>query len=255
MERTSGERLRLLLEDAGAADALVEALGNAGIDRVPEATADFVAFLEGPLLDALIGRLHPATAGELVGRIREEVADQMGSGRRIRPGRDGQEDLLVPTVPPPADDQAQRAYEDLATGAIHDRATPAWGMRRVTDDSVPGEALWILVTTDGALVEEAQRAAPGGTEVIVASSMAVLKGALSRADHPAGAVVVDAERPSMPLDRSLAALMETGPTRVLLWRMSRAERERLSEAMPHVRSWLPCDAEVTPAEIVQLLGL
>ena len=32
-------------------------------------------------------------------------------------------------------------------------------------------------------------------------------------------------------------------------------RARLIEAIPHAATWLPCEAEVTPAEIMQLLGL
>jgi hypothetical protein len=36
--------------------------------------------------------------------------------------------------------------------------------------------------------------------------------------------------------------------------MGDGERRRWIDAVPAVRTWLPCEAEVTPTEIVQLLG-
>jgi len=253
MGSTVAEEVRRLIGGAGAGAALDEALEAAGLEDVPEQPQALSGFLDLHLMDALVGHLHPTTAGRLIVTIREEVLVPLKSGSHPRPRpRDSEE---MATVPPPASDEAHQAYEDLASGAIHTRATPAWGLRRVAEGEAPGEALWIVASNERRLVEMAQHAAPIGTDVIVASSMAVLKGALSRAEHPGSAVILDAEQPSLPLDRSVAALTEhPGGPRVVLWRMPNAERRRLVDAIPHTRAWLPCDAEVTPAEIVQLLG-
>jgi hypothetical protein len=254
MGSTVVAEVRRRVAEAGADGALTEALAAAGLDEVPEDPHALAVFLDHHLMDALVGHLHPATAGQLVVAIRDEVLVEQKSGSRPRPSpRDSEE---MATVPPPASGEAQQAYEDLATGAVHTRATPAWGLRAVPEDGeAPGEALWIVSSDEPGLLETARRAAPSGTDVIVASSMAVLKSALARAAHPASAVVLDAAQPSVPLDRAVAALTEEpGGPRVVLWRMSTAERQRLADALPHTRAWLPCDAEVTPAEIVQLLG-
>lgn len=235
------QRLRRVLEEAGTSEALQEALEGAGLSALPEQLQALHAFVRGPLGHALVGRVHPNTAGEIVDALLAELPPPQTQPITARP---------------PADDAAaQREYEDLISGAIHTRATPAWGLRRGGTDPTAEDALWIIVTRDRSMIEMAMAAAPAGTEVIGVTSMAVLKGALGRGEPPSSAVVLDAQEPSIPLDRTLAVLTENGGgVRVVLWRMPLAERQRLQEAMPHTQSWLPCGDEVTPAEIVQLLG-
>lgn len=241
-------RVRRLVDDAGAGGTVAEALEAAGRDAVPEDPAALGAFLDDHLMPALVGRLHPATAGRLVEAIREALLGSGESGARRRPSTE------TATVPPPAEGEAHQAYEDLATGAVHERVTPVWGIPRPGEGGAGGERIWVLISEDPALVAAARRAAPAGVELLVASSMAVLKGALRRAEHPASAVVLDAGAPSIPLERSLDALLEAS-TKVVLWRMPEPDRARLLDASPEAHGWLPCDAEVTPAEIGQLLGL
>ncbi|MEC7520822.1 MAG: hypothetical protein VYE22_13195 [Myxococcota bacterium] len=234
------QRVKRVLEQTGTLGALAEALEGAGLSALPEQPDSLAAFVRGPLGHALVGRVHPSTADEIVDAILEEI-----------PGR-----TQPITARPPADDaSARQAYEDLISGAIHTRATPAWGLRKGGTDPGAQEALWILVTVDRTMVEMAMAAAPQGTEVIAVTSMAVLKGALSRGEQPASAVVLDARSPSIPVDRTVAVLAEgTSGVRVVVWRMPLAERQRLNEAVPHTQTWLPCGDEVSPAEIVQLLG-
>lgn len=250
MESTVQAEVHRMVGEAGAHLALSEALIAAGLDRVPEQPLALAQFLDQHLMEALVGHLHPTTAGQLIVSIRNEVLVPLVGQR---PRSRGPEDTA--TVPPPANDGMHQAYEDLATGAIHTRATPAWGLRQALESASQEEALWIVVSNDGPLVEMARGSAPIGTEVLVPASTALFTNALTRAQHPGSAVILDAEHPSVPLDRSFAVLTETaGHLRVVLWRMPSAERQRMVDAMPHTRNWLPCDAEVTPAEIVQLLG-
>ncbi len=155
----------------------------------------------------------------------------------------------VATVPPPAG--GDDPYLDLATGAVHTRPTPTWGVPR----GEPAPGVWLIVSTDEALVDLAERAAPHGTDVVRVSSMAVLKGALARGDGPTSCVVLDAEAPSIAFDRAVAAVTEEATaTRVVLWRMGNEARANLARAVPVARSWLSLEAEVTPPELVQLLG-
>lgn len=240
--------MREALEDAGAGEALAEALRAAGLREVPEDRDELAAFVGGSLLDALVGRVHPVTARA----IADEVLERVRRGRSERTSERAPAQAATVPPPPPAGDED--AYEDLASGAIHTRATPAWGIRRYTEGEEPSPALWLLVSGDPALLDAARRGAPAGTDVVEVSSMAVLKGGLARAGE-ASCVVLDAGSPSIPLDRAIAAVTEdAGAARILLWRMEDDARARLVTALPMARTWLACEAEVTPQEIVQLLG-
>ena len=248
-----------VLDDAGAIDALGAALTAADLRAVPERPEELASFLEGPLSEALVGCVHPTTAALLVEDLLHRLIEADRSGTRARPSDPPPAEIApehaAPTLPPPPNDEAQGAYEDLASGAVHDRATPAWGIRRNGAASAEG-AVWILVSNDHALLDHAKVAAPPGVDVIAASSMAVLEAALNRVDGPGCSIVVDTADPSVALDRALHALTEhSGSARILLWRMEPSERARLAEAVPYVQTWLPCGAEVTAAELVQLLGV
>lgn len=240
--------MREALEEAGAAEALGEALEAAGVLEVPGDRGELDAFVEGPLLDALVGRVHPVTARAIADEVLERVR-RAGSERSSE-----RAPAQAATVPPPPPAGDEDAYEDLASGAVHTRATPAWGIRRYVEGGDPSPPVWLLVSGDEALLDAARRGAPAGTDVVEVSSMAVLKGGLARAGE-ASCVVLDAGSPSIPLDRAIGALTEDAATaRILLWRMEDDARARLLMALPMARTWLACEAEVTPQEIVQLLG-
>src|SRR5512139_3057539 len=93
------ERVREVLGRSGAEDALDEALTLAQLSALPEQADALVHFFENALIEALTGRLHPATARGIVDELLAAVITRAGSGTRIRspeltpPG--------IPTVPPP----------------------------------------------------------------------------------------------------------------------------------------------------------
>lgn len=248
----------ILLEEvrtAGAADALEQALGATGLDAPPAEVSDLLAFVTGPLDEALVGHVHPATASHLIETVRERVARVDQSHMRVRAGAAPSENEAITQPPPPDPAASEQSYQDLATGAIHERATPAWGIRAPVGPGAEWEGVWAIVSNERAMVETAQLKAPSSIDVVPASSMAVLKGALSRGGDRS-AVVVDAKAPSIPVDRTIRALTSTDHSaRVVLWRMTREERGQLHEREPSTRSWLPCDHEVTPEEILRLLGI
>ncbi|MBX3270685.1 MAG: hypothetical protein KF729_10505 [Sandaracinaceae bacterium] len=252
------------IDAAGANDVLTEALEVAGLSALPESYAGLLAFVEGPLRRALAGTRGPEVASSIVEPLRERifVAAQRSGARLgtpaelVRPGEPLLTDSMSATLPPPAEADAAEAYDDLVTGAVHTRVTPAWGIRVVDPDAEPGTTLWIIVSNDSTLVSEALRTAPSHVDVVHASSVAVLNGALKRSASKASVVVLDAHDPSVKLDRVVASLTTDAlGLRVVLWRMSRERRELLIGAVPHAATWLPCAAEVTPKEIMQLLGL
>lgn len=253
-EPNLAQLVRETLEEAGHSEALAEALIAAELSALPEEADALLRFVETMLLDALVGRVHPLTASAVVDSLREQLAserEETGSRRRSE-----RMEHSAATVPPPPVEGASDTYLDLATGAVHTRPTPTWGLRRTGGDAeafVP--ILWLIVSSDPTLVETVKRSAPRDVEVVEVSSMAVLKGALARGDGPASAIVLDAGSPSIPFDRALAAVVEdAASTRVLLWRMDQGARVKLADAVPLTRTWLACEAEVTPPEIVQLLG-
>ena len=246
--------LRAVLQEAGAGGTLARALAFAGLDRLPETRELLFKFVDGPLEEALVGLLHPTTAAHLLATIREQLAGIDRSGTRVR--SDSGESVGAPTMPPPADSVAAHEYSDLVTGAVHSRITPSWGTRVADGTAQIGEKVWVIVSNDPDLARNAMASAPVEVDVVVASSLAVLKGALARAGGTGSAVVVDAREPPISMDRTIAALTADAlNVRVILWRMPTEGRARLLEAIPHARTWLPCDDEVTPAEILQLLGL
>lgn len=258
--RTPTEILHATLEEAGATEVLGGALQVAGLDEPPETREEMVRFLDGPLQRALIGTLHPASAAHVIETLRERLAAVDQSGTRMKARDDGEivlTDSMAATVPPPpADSHAAEAYDDLVTGAIHTRITPAWGIRTVDPDAEPGTTVWVIVSNHPELPSLAHDKAPAHVDVVIASSIAVLSAALKRSRSKASVVVLDAEDPSVKLDRAIGALTSEGlDIRVVLWRMSRERRRLLIEAIPHASTWLPCEAEVTPREIMQLLGL
>ena len=165
-------------------------------------------------------------------------------------------DSMAATVPPPPNSDAAEAYDDLVTGAIHNRVTPAWGIRTVDPDAEPGSTLWVIVSEHPELATLAREHAPAHVDVVHATSIAILSAALRRSQSKASVVVLDAEEPSVKMDRVLGALTADGlDIRVVLWRMTAERRRLLVDAIPHAATWLPCEAEVTPREIMQLLGL
>jgi hypothetical protein len=250
---STADRVRALLQRSDAADALEEALARAYLVELPSQPEGLVHFFEHALLDALIGRLHPATARGIVEELVQSVAAD-GSGSRLKaPMR---ETPGVATVPPPPLEDGHQAYDDLASGAVHTRPTPVWGIARPGAAEASGNLLWIVVSTDPALTEQMARSTPSGAEFLVADTMADLKAAAERGDHPHSSIVIDAVSPSLPLDQTVAALVEEATSaRILLWRMHKEAHDLLLEAVPVARTWLSCEAEVTPIEIVQLLGL
>lgn len=240
---------RDVLDRAGAGEALREALASAQLAALPGALDALVEFLEGPLLDALVGRVHPVTARRLVDEILERAPRRPASGMRVRA-----EPVTAPTVPPPAMEGASEAYDALATGEVHTRATPTWGLRRTGDGEIVLPTVWLIVSTEAALLELARRDAPADTKVIAISSLAALESALARSDGASLCVVLDAGAPSVPLGGAVSAIGLHPASRVLVWRVDDPQRRRWLDAVPTSRTWLPCEAEVTPAEIVQLLG-
>lgn len=248
----SREEVEEVLARAGAGGALGEALVTAGRRELPELRDALVAFFEGPLLDALVGRVHPVTARGLVEELVGWASWRSKSGMRVRP--EPRVEMGVATVPPPAMESPADTYDALASGEVHTRATPAWGLRRTGDGEIVLPTLWLLVTNERPLVELARRGAPEDTEVLAPASMDALESALERSDGVTMCVVLDAGAPSLPIDRAIATIALHAAARVLLWRMDDRERRRWIESVPPVRTWLPCEAEVTPAEIVQLLG-
>lgn len=258
-DASPNEILQQVLAESNATEALPEALRASGREEPPSTREEMFAFLDGALEKALLGVVHPATASHVLATVRERLAGVDQSGTRPRshvddPVGEGLEDM-PDTLPPPDDDSAAFHYDDLVSGAIHQRITPAWGVRIAAPD---GHALvvWAVVSEDPELLAVAHRAAPRKVDVVTASSLAVLKGALNRgAESPSSAVVVDAQAPSIKLDRTFATLTEAADVRVILWRMSNEDRAGLIDEIPQAHAWLPCEAEVTPAEIMQLLGL
>lgn len=235
-----------VLERFGVADALDVALAQAGASGVPVQREACIHFFEHALLDVLTGRVHPATARTIVDELLEDAASPAGSGMRMK--REHQ----MPTVPPPSMEDS--AYDDLASGAVHTRATPAWGLRRA-DIEAEGAIGWIVVSLDAELRTRLTGHAPVGTELMTVASVAELRSALERAPHPSSCVVIDAAQPSVPLDQAIAALIEhAGNQRIVLWRMDRSAYQLLVDAVPVARTWLSCEAEVTPIEIMQLIG-
>ncbi|HEY8432608.1 MAG TPA: hypothetical protein VIL20_29760 [Sandaracinaceae bacterium] len=234
--------VREALEEVRALEALDEALAARGLTRLPSDPGSLARFFDGPLLQSLIGRVHPVTAQAVVDELRERLAREVEKAA----GPSGQ----AATVPPPAL-AADESYDDLASGVIHTRATPAWGLRR-GDVEAPASTSWLIVSTDAGLVELARRSAPAGTRVVDVATVAALEAALARAEG-SSCVVLDAAAPSVPLDRAIAALTD-GVSRVLLWRLDGEARERLMGGVPNARRWLALDGEVTAAEVVQLLG-
>ncbi len=249
----SRDEVQEVLERAGAGEALDEALASAGLDGLPDAREGLVAFLEGPLLDSLVGRVHPVTARGIVEELVGRAGYRSESGLRVRP-EEPRAELGIATVPPPPMESASDTYDALATGEVHTRATPAWGLRRTGDGDIVLPTVWLLVTSDAQLVELARRGAPADTEVLAIVSMDALESALERSDGVTMCVVLDAEVPSIPIDRAITTVALHAAARVLVWRMDDSERRRWIDSVPAVRTWLPCEAEVTPTEIVQLLG-
>jgi hypothetical protein len=246
------ELVREVLEPAGAMPALAEAIVVARLSALPEQPDALAHFLEGPLQESLVALLEQERARALIDELSERLTSTVGSGTRIRaPALTP--DHTIDTLPPPAPLQPSDGYEDLATGAVHTRPTPTWGLRRGGE---PEKAVWLIVSNDADLLDRTRRTAPAGTDVVAVSSMAVLKGALARSEMTASRIVFDARDPSIPLDRAIAALTEeTPPSRVVLWRMEDAARNRLTDALPMTRTWLAIDADVTAIEIAQLLAL
>ncbi len=251
--------LREVLAEVGAQDALTEALAFAQLSEPPATREGMFKFVGGPLQEALVGTLHPVTVAHVLDAIRERLADADRSGTRMRSdpeitAPESEPPPGAPTMPPPGSG-AHGAYADLVSGAVHSRVTPAWGMERVDSDSDSGVMVWAIVSNDQALVRSATSGAPAFVDVVVASSLAVLKGALVRSAL-GSAVILDAGNPSISMDRAIACLTSDAMgVRVILWRMPAERRALLIEAIPHTRTWLPCEAEVTPAEILQLLQL
>lgn len=254
-DHSPAQVLRDALKEAGATEALHEALRFADRDEPPQTREEMFRFLHGPLEKALVGILHPATVAHVLATVRERLSGVDRSGTRMRSSDEVVlTESMAETVPPPTHEGAEHAYDDLITGAVHSRVTPAWGLQVVDADSHE-TTIWAIVSNDTALSAMAKQAAPRSVDVIDATSMAILTGALGRAESSASAVVLDAEDPSIKLDRVFAVLTDnTADVRVILWRMDNTDRERLIEAIPIAQSWLPCEAEVTPAEIMQLLG-
>jgi len=246
-----------VLEEAGAKGALEQALSFAGLSALPPGRELVFKFIEGPLREALVGMIHPATAAHALESMRERIAEVDRSGTRVRSdSTEIPQDAGTPTLPPPADPVAAHEYDDLVSGAVHSRITPTWGMRAVDPSGRPGESVWAVVSTDGELARVLMSGAPAEVDVVVASSMAELRGALERGGGGASAVVIDAADPSMSVDRAIATLTSDAMgAKVILWRMEEERRAKLLEAIPHARRWLPCDREVTPREILQLLSL
>lgn len=241
VERTVSE----VLARAGVEDALAEALTRAQQDALPLDT--LATFFEEHLFDALVGRVHPVTARGLVDELLEATASRPMSGTHPR-----QPDAAAPTLPPPSVEGASDAYDDLATGAVHTRPTPTWGLRPVHDETL-SPVTWLLISKDPALLALAKHGAPAGTDVVTVSTTATLEDALAERSASI-AVVLDARAPSIDLDGAIDLLAPCS-WRILVWRMERDARRRLLERVPSAQAWLPCDAEVTPAELLQLLGL
>jgi hypothetical protein len=240
-----------VLERFGVADALDLALRQAGTARVPATRDESIHFFESTLLDVLTGQVHPSTARTIIDEILEHIASPPGSGTHLKGvGREHQ----VATVPPPPMESGHNPYDDLASGAVHTRATPTWGLRRVFGKT-EGAIVWIVVSQESELRERIKANAPIGTEFVAVETLGELKAALERGDHPASSVVIDAARPSLPLDQLIAVLIEDAlGHRVVLWRMDSTAYQRLLDAVPVARTWLTCEAEVTPIEITQLIG-
>lgn len=229
--------LKEALSRAGLAEALPIALATAGLSAVPSEPDEFGRFVLEHVQEALFGHIHPATARELVEDLVERVVHAEAVGDE------------TPTVPPPPSAVASDAYGDLASGAIHTPETPVWGIQR---PSFGDDEIWVLVSADEGLIARATADAPAGTEVMCPRDEDALRDALTSTRE--AVVVLDAAAPSLALERVIAALTSDPATRVLLWRMPDDERARLADAAPHTRTWLACEAEVTPAEILQLLG-
>lgn len=224
------------------------ALSAAGLREPPEALDELLTFLRGPVFAALSRTAHAPRAQALIDDAVYDVEAHYVLLLEAGP------DEVITRPPPPADPAAHESYEDLATGAVHTRATPAWGTRAARGPDAP-DTVWLIVSQDGELLRTAQKNAPPSVDVVHASSVAVLNGAVGRSKGN-GAVILDAGHPSLPLERVAAALAAAPTsTRVVVWRMSLADREALAERDERTRAWLPCDAEVTPQEIVQLLTL
>jgi len=249
----SRDEVQEVLDRTGAGEALAEALASAGLGTLPESRDALVAFFESALLDALVGRVHPVTARGLVEELVARTSWRSESGMRVRP-EELRSEVGVATVPPPPMESASDTYDALATGEVHTRATPAWGLRRTGDGEIVLPTVWLLVTSHPPLIDLARRGAPVDTEVIEIVSLAALESALERSNGVTMCVVLDAGAPSLPIDRAIATVALHAAARVLLWRMGDGERRRWIDAVPAVRTWLPCEAEVTPTEIVQLLG-
>lgn len=232
------------LARAGAVEALGEALASAGLSALPTELDALVGFLEGELLDALVGRVHPVTARRIVDEILERAHHHSGVRARPEVGPD------TPTVPPPP--MAGGAYDALASGEVHTRTTPTWGLRPAAESALP--AMWLIVSHDEELLALARDGAPADTELVEVASIDTLEGALARSDGAPVFAVIDAGALPVPIDRVVTCLALHPAPRVLVWRMDEAERRRWITSVPVSRTWLPCEAEVTPAEIVQLLG-
>lgn len=238
------------LTEARAFDALGEALRVAGISQPPGAPAEMLGFMEGPLRSVLDEIREGEEVEQLIGRIRDDLAGLTRMHSDLPPQH------MAPTVPPPAIAPGGGAYSDLVSGAVHDRVTPTWGLRRVEPGAAPATMVWAIVSNHGPLVQGAMVGAPAGVDVVPASSLAILAGAIARAPEGRLTVVIDALEPSVPVDRVIDRLgPEVVGLRVIVWRMTRDARARLLEAAPHAHGWLPCTDEVTPPEIVQLLGV
>ncbi len=261
MEQSEEQRSSLqslvheMLEVAGLAGCLTVALDTVHLPSVPAQADAFVHFLEGPLQQALESSLEEIEARMLLDDILDRAESLFGmSLPRMRP-RVTSEHGAATVPPPPPLEGDNEAYSDLATGAIHTRPTPTWGIRR-PGETATGASVWLFVSNGSDIVERARRIAPAGTDVLVVSSMAILKGALSRSDAPACSIVIDAQDPSIPVGRAIAGLTEEpAAARVILWRVDEQAREKLLEAVPMARTWLAFEPDVTAQEVVQLLAL
>lgn len=233
--------VRTTLEQAGALGAFAPALEAAGLDALPDDPFELHEFLSTSMLEALVGIVHPTTAGGIV----EEL---LARAERIVGGRRHSEPTLPP---PPSVDRAGEDYASLATGVVHTRPTPVWGLRRSGEGQAP-PALWLIVSSDPALLELARAHAPESTDVVAITSAAMLERHLTEGEPQ---LVLDGASTELRIQEIVAPLASSGErARVLMWRMDGAARSALLGTFPAARTWLALEAEVTAAEVVQLLG-
>lgn len=274
MSNSFPKALRAALEQAGALPALALALENRGLDAIPSDPTERHSFLTEELLDALMGTIHPASAEALVESLLAAEHDS-DEGAPPDPEVEGSEtrpedrlsldldDLAEPpvraevsedsgneiiTVPPSASEELEGAYDDLVSGAIHLRETPAWGLLR---PELAG-GTWLIVSVDETLVDMARASAPELTEVLVITSEAELAEGLARpGDHT---LVLDGSRPSLSVREVMEHLDSAELSRGFAWRVDADEWARWERVAPDTLHWTTLDAELGVADVVLALG-